>query len=62
MADNTLGDNVVMGLHMDIAITCAQKAKDHLDRNQYGEAKHELNKALLDMEEARILYKKLGGK
>jgi hypothetical protein len=57
-----MGDNIVMGLHMDIAITCAKKALDFLEKNQYGEAKHELTKSLYDLEEAKLLYKKLGGK
>ena len=59
MADKLLGDALVMGLHLDIAIQCLQNAKDCLERNKYGEAKHEINKALLDAEEARVLYKKL---
>ena len=59
MADRMLGDSVVMGLHLDIAIQCMQNARDCLERNKYGEAKHELTKALLDAEEARVLFKKL---
>ena len=62
MMDNALGDNVVMGLHMDIAITCAKASKEYFEKNQYGEAKHELSKAILEMEEARTLYRKMGGK
>ena len=48
-----------MGLHLDIAIQCLQNAKDCLEKNKFGEAKHEINKALLDAEEARVLFKKL---
>lgn len=59
MADKLLGDALVMGLHLDIAIQCLQNAKDCLERNKYGEAKHEINKALLDAEECRVLFKKL---
>lgn len=59
MADKLLGDALVMGLHLDIAIQCLQNAKDCLERSKYGEAKHEINKALLDAEEARVLFKKL---
>ena len=59
MADKLLGDSLVMGLHLDIAIQCLQNAKDCLEKNRFGEAKHEINKALLDAEEARVLFKKL---
>lgn len=62
MSEKLLGDSLVMGLHLDIAIKCMQNAKDFLEKNKYGEAKHELNKALLDAEEARVLFNKLQNK
>ena len=62
MSDKTLGDGLVISLHLDIAIQCLENALKALEQNKYGEAKHELSKALLDAEEARKLYHKIGGK
>ena len=59
MADRLLGDNVVMGMHIDFLIEFLRKAKELMEKNAFGEAKHELTKALLEAEEARSLFKKL---
>ena len=59
MSDKLMGDNLVIDLHLDIANTCAMKARDMLDKNMFGEAKHELAKAIIELEEARVLFKKV---
>ena len=59
MSDKLLGDNLVIDLHLDIASSCAMKARDMLEKNMFGEAKHELAKAVVELEEARKLYRKM---
>ena len=59
MADKLLGDNLVLSLHLDLAETCANKAKELLERNAFGEAKHEIGKVIRELSEAKDLFNRI---
>jgi hypothetical protein len=60
--ESIMGDNLVLELHMEQAVSHLKKAKNLLDADKYGEARHEITKALLEAEEMKMLYNKLNNK
>ena len=60
--ESIMGDNLVLELHMEQSVSHLKKAKNLLDSDKYGEARHEITKALLEAEEMKMLYNKLNNK
>lgn len=56
---NILGDTLVVELHMDMAVAACEAAKEFIKKGETGKTKHEIDKVLLELQEARMLFKKI---